>query len=106
MIIYNVTCNITEESHEKWLDWMQHTHIPAMIATGKFSKARLVKVLVEEEMGGVTYAVQYFTDCRETLERYYAEDAFRMREEGRKLFGDDVLYFRTELQIISDHGVV
>ena len=106
MIIYNVTSNIREDLHEQWLDWMQHTHIPEMIATGKFLKARLVKVLVDEEMGGVTYSVQFHTDCMATLEKYYQEDAPRLRDETRKKFGDGVVSFRTELQVISDHKAI
>jgi hypothetical protein len=39
--------------------WMQHKHIPEVLATGKFTAARLVRVLIEEEMGGVTYSTQY-----------------------------------------------
>ena len=46
-----------------------------MLACGKFTSARMVRVLVEEEMGGVTYSVQYETDSKETLGRYYEEDA-------------------------------
>jgi hypothetical protein len=83
--------------------WMQHKHIPEMRACGKFSSARLVRVLVEEEMGGVTYSVQYTTDSKETLESYYQEDAPKFREEAEKLFGDKMLTFRTELEVISEH---
>jgi phosphoribosylamine-glycine ligase len=83
--------------------WMQHKHIPEILATGKFSSARMVRVLIEEEMGGVTYAVQYTTDSKETLAKYYQEDAPGFREEGLKLFGDKMLAFRTELEVISDH---
>jgi hypothetical protein len=39
------------------------------LATGKFVSARLVRVLIEEEMGGVTH--HHATDSKETLERYY-----------------------------------
>ncbi len=103
MIIYNVTINIHESVHDQWLDWMQSKHIADMLATGKFSSAKMVKVLVEEEMGGITYAIQYFTDSKETLQSYYDEDAPKLREEGLKLFGDKMLAFRTELEIISEH---
>jgi len=102
MIIYNVTINIDESVHDKWLLWMQQKHINDVLATGKFFKAKLVKVLVEEEMGGVTYSVQYFTDSKKTLESYYQEDAPRLREEGLRLFGDKMLAFRTELEMISE----
>lgn len=103
MILYNVTTNIHESLHDQWMIWMQHKHIPEMLATGKFTAARLVRVLVEEEMGGVTYSVQYTTDSKATLESYYQEDAPAMRAEGAKLFGDKMLAFRTELQLIADY---
>ncbi|GEM58085.1 hypothetical protein B0A78_08600 [Flavobacterium columnare NBRC 100251 = ATCC 23463] len=103
MIIYNVTVNIHESIHDQWFDWMQNKHIAEVIGTGKFTSAKMVKVLVEEELGGITYAVQYFTDSKETLQRYYEEDAPALREEGLRLFGDKMLTFRTELEIISEH---
>lgn len=103
MIIYNVTTNIQESVHDQWLEWMQEKHIPQILATGKFSSARLVKVLIEEEMGGVTYSVQFITDSKETLEKYYQEDAPKLRQEGLQLFADKMLSFRTELELISEH---
>jgi len=102
MIIYNVTINIHESVHDQWMIWMQHKHIHDVLATGKFTAARMVKVLVEEEMGGTTYSIQYTTDSKETLQKYYDEDAPRLREEGLQLFGDKMLAFRTELELISE----
>ena len=102
MIVYNVTSNIDTSVETQWLKWMQEKHIPELLATGKFTSARLVKVLVEEEMGGVTYAVQYTTDSKETLQRYYNEDAPKLRAEALALFGDKVLAFRTELEFVSE----
>jgi hypothetical protein len=58
--------------------------------------------LVEEEMGGITYAIQYTTDSMETLQKYYQEDAPRLREEGIQLFSDKMLAFRTELQLVAE----
>jgi len=104
MIIYNVTINIDESVHEKWLAWIKD-HIPQVLATGKFIDAKLTKVLVEEELGGVTYSVQYKAFSRESLDAYYKEDAERLRSEGIKRFGDKMLAFRTELEIIDEYSV-
>ncbi|WP_310377334.1 DUF4286 family protein [Flavobacterium sp.] len=101
MIIYNITINIHESVHDQWLNWMQTKHIGDMLATGKFSSARLVKVLIEEEMGGTTYSVQFMTDSKATLEKYYKENAPELRAESQQLFGDKMLAFRTELEVIS-----
>lgn len=102
MIIYNVTINIDDSVHDKWLAWMMEKHIPEMMETGKFYKAKIVKVLVVEEMGGTTYSIQYFTESKDSLESYYKEDAPRMREEGARLFGDKMLAFRTELELLKE----
>jgi hypothetical protein len=83
--------------------WMQHKHIHDVLSTGKFTSARMVRVLVDEEMGGMTYAVQFTTDCKETLQKYYDEDAPKLREEGMQLFGEKMLAFRTELELISEY---
>ncbi|MFK7812700.1 MAG: DUF4286 family protein [Maribacter sp.] len=103
MYIYNVTINIEESVHANWLQWMKETHIPDVLATGKFSKAKMCKVLVEEEMGGLTYSIQYTTTDKATLERYYKEDAERLRQDITKLFAGKFVAFRTELEIVSEH---
>lgn len=103
MIIYNVTLSIDQSIHEQWLRWMQNKHINDVLATKLFSKARLLKVLIEEPMGGITYSVQYFTESQEKLEEYYANHAPKLRQEGLELFGDKMLAFRTELEVISEY---
>lgn len=102
MIIYNVTINIDESVHDKWLEWMKKKHINDVLASGQFISARLVKVLVDEEMGGETYSVQYLAPSRESLENYYKNFAPKLRQEGLQLFGDKMLAFRTELEVLNE----
>lgn len=101
MYIYNVTINIDESVHEEWLIWIQN-HIPEVLATGRFTSAKLTQVLVEEEMGGTTYSVQYNAKTREDLDNYYNFDANKLRNDGMKKFGDKMLAFRTELKVIKE----
>lgn len=102
MIIYNVTINIDETIHDKWIDWMRNKHINDVLATGLFLSAKLVKVLVDEEMGGITYSIQYLAPSRENLESYYENHAPRLRQEGLELFADKMLAFRTELEVMNE----
>jgi len=102
MYIYNVTINIDASVHDAWLKWMQTEHIPAMLATKKFTNAKLTRVLVEEPMGGITYSVQYTTKDKATLQKYYDEDATRLRNQSKRFEGKFVA-FRTELKVISEH---
>ena len=101
MYIYNVTTNIQEDVHEEWLEWMKSEHIPEMLDTGKFTKALMTRVIVKEEMGGITYSVQYTAENKEMLQKYYSEDAPRLRSRSGKFEGKFVT-FRTELEIVTE----
>jgi hypothetical protein len=101
MYIYNVTFSIDKSIHEQWLAWI-HNHIPEVLATDKFISAKLTQVLIEEEMDGVTYSIQYTANSREDLDSYYKKDADRLRADGMHKFGDKVLTFRTELKIVNE----
>lgn len=104
MIIYNVTVNIDESIHQQWLTWIKE-HIPQVLGTGKFIEARLTRVLVKEEKGGITYSVQYKAPSREALDAYYKEDAEKLQGDGLKRFADKMLAFRTELEVIDEYSV-
>lgn len=101
MYIYNVTINIDETVHKEWLTWME-THIPDVLNTGKFISAKFTEVLVEEDMGGKTYSIQYTANSKEDLDMYYKEDADKLQTESLKKFGSKMLAFRTELRVIKE----
>jgi phospholipid N-methyltransferase len=101
MYIYNVTINVQEDVHPQWVKWMKEEHIPEMLNTGKFTKALMTRVLVNEEMGGITYSVQFTAQTRKMLQRYYEEDAERLRRKSA-IFEGKFVVFRTELEVISE----
>ncbi|MDT0677715.1 DUF4286 family protein [Autumnicola musiva] len=101
MYIYNVTSNVQEQIHDKWIEWMKKEHIPAMLDTKKFTKALLTRVMVQEPMGGITYSVQYTVESKEMLQKYYDEDAEELRKKAT-IFGEKVVSFRTELEVVNE----
>ncbi|WP_088324222.1 DUF4286 family protein [Polaribacter tangerinus] len=102
MYIYNVTMNIDENIHKEWLLWIE-SHITAVLDTGKFTAAKLTQVLVDEDMGGTTYSVQYSANSREDLDNYYKLHADDLRQEAAQKFGNKMLAFRTELKIVNNY---
>ncbi len=100
MYIYNVTINVDESIQDEWLKWINN-HIPAVLATGRFTSAILTQVLVDEEMGGITYSVQYRAKSRKDLDDYYQFDADKLRNDS-KHFNGKFVAFRTELKIINE----
>lgn len=85
---------------------MKKKHIPDVLNTGKFLNAKMSKVLVEEDLGGVTYSVQFAVASKALLERYYQEDAPRLRQEANTLFAGKFVSFRTELEVVDEQHVM
>lgn len=103
MYIYNVTTNVQEDVHEQWVEWMKNEHIPDMLNTQKFSKALMTRVMVEEEMGGMTYSVQYTTESEEMLQKYYNENSADLRSRSKQFEGK-VVAFRTVMEVVMEES--
>lgn len=102
MYIYNVTTNVAEDIIDEWLVWMKETHIPAMIGTGCFSGAKLSRVMVQEEMGGKTFSIQYSVKDKETFKGYYTVYAASMNTKVDQKFKGKYVQFQTELEVLAD----
>ena len=102
MIIYNVTINIDETVHQEWLDWMNTKHIAQVMNTGLFTAAKMSKVLVEEQMGGLTYSIQYTCESIKKVDEYKAKFAAELQEEHTKKFKGKFVAFRTLLEVVNE----
>lgn len=100
MYILNVTLNIDDRIHATGMKWIKEYFIPAMMATDKFTEALLTRILVHEENGGKTYAVQFRTANKAYLKAYYREDDASIFREFRK-FGEQLVFFRTEMEVLE-----
>lgn len=103
MHIYNTTINIDSSVKNDWLTWMQEIQIPAILATEKFVTIRICEVLIEEEMGGTTYAIQHTAKTKEDLDSFLKGHATKFDNALTKLFQGKYGVFSTELKVISEH---
>lgn len=102
MIIYNVTIHIEKSSEQEFVQWMQAEHINEVLATKKFIKATFLKILEDDNETGSTYACQYSAENQENLQAYYQDFAPVLRQKGKEKFGEKMLAFRTELQVLKE----
>lgn len=101
MIIYNVTIKVDPSIADQWLSWMNEEHIPAMIATGCFEKATILKLLELDESDGLTYAVQYAAKDKEVYDLYIDKYSVIMRNESFAKWGDKFIAFRSVMQVVN-----
>ncbi|AOW20942.1 DUF4286 family protein [Urechidicola croceus] len=104
MFIHNITTNVDESVVNDWLDWMHQTQIPAIMETGKFLSVKLCEVLVKEDLGGVTFAVQLTAETKEKLSSYLTDHSYKFKEAEMKLFNGKFGTFTTELKVISEYN--
>ena len=104
MLIYNVTSHVEPKIEKEWLLWMKQKHLSEMLATQKFSMAKIFKVISDKDHGGVSYAVQYHCENKNTLDEYLKNDAKDLQKKENEKFGKSILFFRTELQLIEEQS--
>ncbi len=101
MILYNVTVSVDESIHQDWLSWMKETHIPDVMATECFIENRMLRMLNEEE-GGITYAIQYIAPSMEIYEKYQREFAPNLQLDVKQRYEGKFAAFRTVLEIVHE----
>jgi len=101
MIVYSVTVNIEDDVHEEWLSWMKQKHIPDVLETGYFKGHRILRLLGDEDTGGVTYSIQYHCEGLEDYHSYQKKSAPKLQQEHTDKFRDKFVAFRTLLEVIE-----
>ena len=101
MIIYNVTVNVSDDIHDKWLSWMKDDHIPKVLSTKFFQSATINRIISNRDTG-TTYAIAYKTDSLSSLQMYESKYAPKLREEYLAKFSNDAPAFRTIMEEIEE----
>jgi hypothetical protein len=101
MIIYNVTIKISNEIEVDWISWMKHEHIKQVLETGMFDSASFFELVEPADEEGKTFVVQYVTDSESRYQRYIAEFAPALREEGFRKFGESFIAFRSLIRSVE-----
>ena len=100
MILYNVTINVEIEIADEWLQWMKDVHIPHVMATGRFLEHHMLRMIGDEDTGGVTYSVQYLCSDMKTFEDYRDSFSPALQAETSKKYGNRLVAFRTLHEVV------
>ncbi len=100
MIVFNETIKIDETIHLEWLAWMKEVQLPNVMATGKFTEHRICRLLHDDEDGGVTYAIQYYSPDMETFQQYQQEYAAQLQRSHMERYKDRYVAFRTLMEMV------
>jgi len=101
MIVYEVNIEVRDETYADYRAWLQ-LHVEHMLALPGFLGAEILQQRDPLPTQGMrALNVQYRLVDDAALERYLAEHAPRMREEGVRRFGDAFTATRRVLAVID-----
>lgn len=101
MIVYNITLKLDPEIESEWIDWQRKEHIPEIMSTKLFSDYKFFHLLEQDETGGITYVIQYFTSSIENYTNYIEKFAPLLRKKSIEKWGDRVISFRTIMELVQ-----
>ncbi len=100
MIIYNETIIVDESIYNEWLNWMETTHIPAVMATGLFNSYRILKV-IDSPNEGVTHCIQYNAPTLENYTQFKNTHQLSLQAIHQQKFENKFVMFNTIMQSLN-----
>ena len=100
MIIFNDTVIVEESVHERWLQWVQQVHIPAVMASGYFQSFKILTV-IDSPNEGVTYCVQYFAENIENFNQFYNKHFHQLQAIHNHEFENQFVIFNTLMKTVE-----
>ncbi|RZK49978.1 MAG: DUF4286 family protein [Pedobacter sp.] len=100
MLLYNVTVFVEESIAEEWLNWMQTSHIPEVMAVGLFENFRILKVL-DSPNEGFTFCMQYEVASKANYDEYQTVYAPALQAQTAAKFGEKAIAYRTLMEIVG-----
>ena len=102
MILYNVTCNVTQEVENQWLEWID-LQLNNISKSEKISGISILKLNTNISTEEVVYAIQYQIRDHNTLENFLNNEDKTLKDRIKMDFGEAVLHFSSQLEIIKKY---
>lgn len=98
MLIINTTFQVSESCEEEWTRWVRTKYIPEVIAPGLLVEPRFYKLLIENEAGNQSYAIQFQVKDLDTLDSWFKKYGEKLQTVLNERFQEKVLSFSTVME--------
>jgi len=101
MIVYNITFKTDPQIAANWLLWCQQEFIPEMMATGCFSRYRLLKMLEVDHSEGPTYTLQFNAESKARYNIFVEKHRDEFQRNIFQKWGNAFVSFHSVMQVIN-----
>ena len=98
-LVYEVTCRVEASAVDAWAAWIG-PHVEDVLASPGMVGATVARA--DDEDGAAVFVCAYRVQYRAALDRYLAERAPALRQDGVARFGDRLRTSRRVLDVIGD----
>ena len=102
MILYNVTCNVTQEVENQWLEWVD-LQLNNISKSEKIIGTSILKLNNNSPTEEAVYALQYQITDHNTLENFLNNEDKTQKDRIKMDFGEAALHFSSQLEIIKKY---
>ena len=100
MLIVNTTYHVSEDCQKDWIFWVKNEYIPEVTKTNMLVNPRFFRLLVEDEPGTVSYALQFEVENLDTLENWFQRYGTEMQQTMSNRFQEKVMGFTTMMETV------
>jgi len=101
MLIVNTSYHVEESIEQAWMEWVIKEYIPQVVAPGLLISPRFHRLLVENEPGFQSYALQFEVKDLDTLDLWFQKYGSVMQKTLSELYQEKVLGFTTMMETIE-----
>ncbi len=101
MIAFNHTIKIVPEIEGDWLEWLQETHLPEIMATQLFDSFKIYHLLELDDEEGKTYTIQFFTTEMQRYRQFMTDYCPAFDKKAFARWGQQFVGFRTIMELVN-----
>jgi hypothetical protein len=101
MLFVNTTYQISEPYETEWRNWVLEEYAPEVTQSGILNNPVLLRLLIENEPGAVSYALQFEVDDLDALEAWFEKYGKQLQQTLTNRFDDKVVGFTTLMEKIE-----
>lgn len=100
MLIFNTTFHVDDSIHDECLSYLKEVYIPQSLAGDLLEQPSLARIENRHGEGGLSYALQFKTKDRDTLNEWAARVGESVQRQLTDKFGNKISGFSTLLEEI------
>lgn len=100
MWIYSVTISLDETIHEEWVEVINKDWLPLLNSLGSIHHFRFLRMLSDEQNGGITYSLQVEVMGEKEATEFEAEFDVKLMNPLYRRFPEKFMEFRTLLAVL------